>query len=199
MPKAKSAKNGAKRKAPRVEILRLAERLQADARRTGDTADAAIADVVTAAWLLEVRGARGIGSAALVHDARSVVRTANGRHVAERAAPKPVATPTTWLEALRQRAASLLELGAKARYPGEREALRAYTARALVEYTRAMVPGVAGDADTSERALRDLLVLKKPTTAAQLARLALAACRVDGRRVDQADARDRVKRQRTRS
>jgi hypothetical protein len=189
-PEKKRRESDDKRKAhgrPRPAILRLAQQLDEDARRSGRRTDLEVAALVSRAWLLDV-GARGQGTAA---------RQIDGAHAFERATPRPQPTPAEWLESVQASASKHFGLLKRADGQRERLVVRRLVASQLTEFVLASVPGLQiGPRCPSchESAATRLLVRldgEMPVTAVALARWALKACGVAGTRVNEADARTR--------
>jgi hypothetical protein len=198
----KSGRTTEKRKVPRPAILRLAEQLRDDARRSGNHADAVVADLVSSAWLLDVRRK---GNRAIEHSTRALLATADGTHVAERSTPRSLPAPGVWWEALQRVAAprrdSLEQVrGAKTPRrltPIEQRFARSFVAKAMVEHAIALVPGVETNHDAAVARLLLRLEKRTPKDAAELARWTLTACEVPGTRTNAADAGVRGKKRRT--
>jgi hypothetical protein len=187
----------ATRKGPRAAILRLAQQLHEEARRSDSYADAVIAELVACAWLLDVR--RGKGSRAIEHAARAMLATIDGSHVAERSTPRPLPSPTAWWDAMQRFAAQRLEplQQFQSQTPRRRAAVHALIATAMVEHVIALVPGVEADRDAAVARLLVRLDGRMPKDAAQLARWTLTAAEVPGERTNRADAGGRAKKRRT--
>jgi hypothetical protein len=193
---AKRTEESATRKGPRAAILRLAQQLHEEARRSDSYADAIVAELVACAWLLDVR--RGKGSRAIEHAARALLATIDGSHVAERSTPRPLPSPTSWWDAMQRFAADRLEpiQQFQSETPRRRAAVHALIATAMVEHAIALIPGVEATRDEAVARLLVRLDGRMPKDAAQLARWTLTACEVPGERTNRADAGSRAKRRR---
>ena len=186
----------ARRKTPRAAILHLAQQLQKEALRTGSVGDLEVADLVTAAWLLD--GRPGETGSKLAHAARAYLATVDRTDVCERATPQRVERPSAWLASLRAHATRQLGVLDMAKDVDDRRWACRVVAGAMISFAIGSVPGIDArpPLDPFGRLLRQLDE-RGPSDAVELARWTLAALGMSGTAINRAENGARVQKSRS--